>query len=107
MATHPDFPSPYSDRSRPPSEEGPSPRLLLDAGAVAQALSLSVRKVREMDAAGQLPQALKIGRAKRWRAAELAAWVAAGMPRRADWAEIIRTKTARPVDWRFEHQGSR
>jgi predicted DNA-binding transcriptional regulator AlpA len=40
------------------------------------------------DAAGRLPAALRIGGSKRWRYAEITAWVEAGCPTRAEWAAI-------------------
>ncbi len=59
--------------------------LLLDSRGVAAALGLSVRSVERAHAASRLPAPVRIGRSCRWRSAELAAWVAAGCPQRAEW----------------------
>ena len=62
--------------------------LLLTVEGVSRTLAVSVRKVWRLDSAGKLPQALKLGGSKRWRRAEVAAWVAAGCPGRREWKEL-------------------
>ena len=59
---------------------------LLDAQAVAQLLACSVRHVERMNSAGKLPQALHVGRLRRWRRGELLDWVSEGCPDRRTWA---------------------
>ncbi len=58
---------------------------LLDARGVAALLSVSVRHVRRMETAGELPRPVRLGRAVRWRRAELLDWLAAGCPDRVTW----------------------
>jgi predicted DNA-binding transcriptional regulator AlpA len=60
--------------------------VLLDAKGLALMMSCSLRHVRRMDAAGDLPAPLKVGgRLVRWRAAEIRAWIEAGCPDRQAW----------------------
>ena len=59
--------------------------LLLRTPAAAAMLNTSVRTLRMWDAAGKIPQPIRIGRSTFWRSEELRAWVAAGCPRRKDW----------------------
>jgi len=63
----------------------PAP-LLLTAADVAGLLSVSLRTVRRLDITGRLPAPLLIGRAVRWRRAEIASWLAAGAPPRSRWS---------------------
>jgi predicted DNA-binding transcriptional regulator AlpA len=58
---------------------------LMTASEVAAALRLSVRAVWRDLASGRIPSPLKIGRATRWRAAEIADWITAGCPPAARW----------------------
>ena len=67
---------------------GPSP-LLVDARCLAAMLAVSLRKLRAMDARGQIPAPVRVGnRAVRWRYAEVLAWLAADCPTREVWARI-------------------
>ena len=52
-----------------PAADNPA-ALLLDARALAKVLSCSVRHIRRMDTAGELPAPVRIGRLVRWRRAE-------------------------------------
>jgi len=61
------------------------PRLLLTAAEAAAACRTSVRTWRSWDGAGKIPAAIELGRVKLWRPFELADWVAAGCPSRANW----------------------
>ena len=61
---------------------------LLDAHTVAELLSCSVRHVERMNSAGKLPQALHVGRLRRWRRVELLGWLDAGCPDRRTWAGL-------------------
>lgn len=81
-----------SPRTTAGRAELPSPalRLLLTADEVAVRLGIGKRTVWTWDAAGRLPEPVRIGTTVRWRAAELEAWTAAGCPPRADWAALQR-----------------
>jgi len=57
-------------------------------GGLAVLLARSVPSLHRDDAAGRLPAALRIGGSKRWRYAEIAAWVEAGCPPRAEWSAV-------------------
>ena len=59
--------------------------LLLTARQAATLCGKSLRTWRSWDAAGRIPQPVRIGRSTLWRAEELRAWVAAGCPRRKHW----------------------
>ena len=59
--------------------------LLVDIEGLAVLLARSVPSLHRDDAAGRLPTALWIGGSKRWRYSEIAAWVEAGCPSRAEW----------------------
>ena len=59
--------------------------LLLTAVEAAATCRTSVRTWRAWDAAGRVPRAVRIGRAKLWRPQELADWITAGCPARALW----------------------
>ena len=62
------------------------PPLLVDIVELSKLLQRSVASLHRDDAAGRLPAGLKLGASKRWRYAEIADWVAAGMPDRKNWA---------------------
>jgi len=62
-----------------------APPVLLTLAEAASLCRTSPRTWRSWDAAGRVPRAIRIGRTKLWRAAELTAWIAAGCPRRAHW----------------------
>jgi predicted DNA-binding transcriptional regulator AlpA len=68
----------------PADDQGPSP-LLLTARQAASMCGKSLRTWRTWDAAGWIPQPVRIGRSTLWRADELREWVTAGCPRRAEW----------------------
>jgi predicted DNA-binding transcriptional regulator AlpA len=59
--------------------------MLTDYRGLSRLLSRSVASLQRDDAAGRLPAAVRIGGSKRWRVAEIAAWVEAGCPPRAEW----------------------
>jgi len=75
----------HASNAPPAGNPGPVP-LLLCADDVAEKLRISKRTVRTWDAAGKLPEPVRIGVTVRWRAAELDEWTAAGCPPRAEWA---------------------
>lgn len=51
---------------------------LLTVGEVAELLRVSERAIWKWSASGQIPRPAKIGRAARWRASDLSAFVANG-----------------------------
>ena len=61
------------------------PTLTYDAKGLADALGVSLRHVRRMDASGSIPRAVRLGRVKRWRVDEISAWLSAGAPSREHW----------------------
>lgn len=75
---------PAGDTDTTPAAELP-PALLMTVDDIARDLRTSPKTIRRMDAAGKLPRAVKIGRAKRWPRATVVAWIAAGAPGRAEW----------------------
>lgn len=64
--------------------------LLLNGRDAAKLLGVSARTWRRFDSTGLVPQALRLGRSKRWAVDELRLWVAAGCPSRAQWEHIKR-----------------
>lgn len=59
--------------------------LLVDIRGLAALLSRSVASLERDQAAGRVPAPVYVGGSKRWRRAEVEAWVAAGCPRRDRW----------------------
>jgi predicted DNA-binding transcriptional regulator AlpA len=59
--------------------------LLIDADGLARMLDCSPTSVRRYDKAGRIPRPVPLGGAKKWRLAEIVAWVNAGCPKRRDW----------------------
>jgi predicted DNA-binding transcriptional regulator AlpA len=67
------------------SEKPRQSPLLIDAKALAELLGRSERSIWRDDSAGRLPSPVALGGAKRWRVAEIHAWVEAGCPNRRTW----------------------
>jgi predicted DNA-binding transcriptional regulator AlpA len=66
-----------------PSE--PALLTIKDIAAMTQRSTVSLAR----DAVeGRMPAGLKIGRARRWRAAEIRAWIDAGCPARGAWEQM-------------------
>jgi predicted DNA-binding transcriptional regulator AlpA len=61
------------------------PLLVLRAPEAAALCKVAVRTWRAWDAAGRIPQPVRIGRLTLWRVDELREWIAAGCPRRQEW----------------------
>lgn len=55
--------------------------LLLDVKTAAKLLAISPDHLRRLSLSGQAPQPMRLGRAVRYRRAELEQWVAEGCPR--------------------------
>jgi len=58
----------------------PAEPALIDVQGVATLLQCSKRHVARMEDAGQMPQAVKLGRLSRWSRKAIEAWIAAGCP---------------------------
>ena len=67
-----------------PEPAGPAP-LLIDIHALAALLGRSVASLERDQAAGRVPAPVRLGGSKKWRRAEIEAWVAAGCPPRREW----------------------
>jgi predicted DNA-binding transcriptional regulator AlpA len=65
-----------------------SPKLLVSAKEACGMCGKSLRTWRAWDAAGWIPQPVRIGRSTLWRVHELCEWVAAGCPRRQEWEAL-------------------
>jgi predicted DNA-binding transcriptional regulator AlpA len=64
--------------------------LLIDAEGLAKMLDRSLTSIRRDDKAGRIPRPITLGGAKKWRVAEVKAWVQAGCPKRAAWETMNR-----------------
>ena len=72
-----------------PTPIKPPEPLAVGAEALGAMLGLSVRTIRQLDAAGKLPKPVTIGaRSIRWPVAEIEVWLAAGAPDRVAWNAI-------------------
>lgn len=58
---------------------------MVDLAGFCQMVQISKRHGARMDASGQIPQGIKLGRCKRWAVQEIRDWVAAGCPNRSKW----------------------
>lgn len=63
-------------------------RIAVDAAGAAVMFDLGERTWRRHDAAGLVPQPVRLGGAVRWPVDELQAWAAAGCPPRHKWAQM-------------------
>ncbi len=68
-------------------EKSPHLAGLLDVKGVARLLAVSIRQIWKMNATGRMPAPIRLGRAVRWRRAELEDWIASGCPPREQWDE--------------------
>ena len=75
------------DRTTATAPAGPA-ALLIDRGAVAQLLGRSIRSIGRDDSAGRLPRPVTIGGSKKWKRAEIVAWIDAGCPPRSKWEKM-------------------
>lgn len=60
-------------------------RLMVTAAEAAAMCGKKLRTWRSWDAAGFIPQPVRLGRTTLWRVAELKSWIEAGCPRRSEW----------------------
>ena len=70
---------------------------LLKIEQVAERLALSPSGVRKMRDADRMPAPVRLGRAIRFRASEIEAWVAAGCPCRDKWESMRESAPRREV----------
>ena len=68
--------------------EVPAPGLLIDIGQLVALLRRSVASLERDQAAGRLPAPVYVGGSRRWRRAEIEAWVAADCPDRQTWQPL-------------------
>ncbi len=61
---------------------------VLDAQGVGRVIGAGKSKVYELDARGELPASVQVGRVRRWVRAEIEAWLLHGAPKRAVWDRI-------------------
>jgi excisionase family DNA binding protein len=66
---------------KPPQDRG----LLIDTNQVAKLLQVSARTVWKMEHVGEMPKAIRIGKAVRWGYEEIQEWVAAVCPAADQW----------------------
>ena len=66
--------------------------LVADAKRLARLLCCGVRTIRSYDAAGRLPEPIRIGGRVVWRVVEIRAWLRAGAPNRETWNAIRAAK---------------
>ena len=83
----------------PPPHGGEGPpaagSLLVGIPALAPAVSLSVRTLRRMDAAGDIPGRVVAGRRVLFQTEVIREWVRAGLPGREQWAALQRRQGKR------------
>jgi predicted DNA-binding transcriptional regulator AlpA len=60
-------------------------QLVVDDEGLAALLGVSARTIHRLDSAGRIPQAIALGRCKRWSVDEIRAWIRDGAPRRREW----------------------
>lgn len=72
--------------------QGRREALAVDAARLARLLGISLSHVRRLDAAGQLPRPLKIGRCVRWPVRTIEQWLAAGTPNREAWEKLHQSR---------------
>lgn len=77
-----DAPFAGPDDTRGPGAPAP---LLTDIQGLSALLDRSVASLERDAAAGRLPRSIRIGGSRKWRVAEIHAWVAAGCPPLAQW----------------------
>lgn len=66
----------------------PSAPLTVDARRLSVMLGIGLRTLRTWDAAGRLPEPVRIARSVLWRLDEVRAWLDAGAPDRQTWSAM-------------------
>ncbi len=72
--------------------------LAVSTKQLGQLLGLSERTIYRRDSSGQLPRAVRIGRAKRYLVDEIREWLKAGTPSREDWERMKQSKERRNAE---------
>jgi hypothetical protein len=70
-------------------------KLLIDIAGLAQVTSLSVRTLRRMDAARDIPGRVTAGRRVLFQLEVIREWARAGLPGREQWAALLKSNTKR------------
>jgi excisionase family DNA binding protein len=83
---------------KPPEDRG----LLINTNEVAKLLKVSARTVYRMERDGEMPNAIRIGKAVRWSINELQDWIRAGCPKTNK--EEMKPKVIRVQQRREEEQ---
>ncbi len=65
------------------SESAGQEKLLWSIEGLSRMLNISVRQLRRMDAAGEIPGRVTVGRLVRFKRVDILAWVERGLPGRA------------------------
>ena len=61
---------------------------LVGVKGVASLLNISETSVRRLDLSGRIPQAIRIGKSKKWRLLELKEWINESCPSRLKWDKM-------------------
>ena len=69
-----------ADAANPAIGQADIAPLAVSGFGAARLLGVSPRTFRRLDAAGQVPRAIRVGSSKRWSVRELTDWVASGAP---------------------------
>jgi hypothetical protein len=67
-----------------------SGKLLIDMAELARATSLSIRTLRRLDSSRDIPGRVVVGRRVLFQTEIIREWVQAGLPRRDQWATLLR-----------------
>jgi predicted DNA-binding transcriptional regulator AlpA len=73
----------------------PADKLLIDMAELAHLTSLSIRTLRRMDAARDIPGRVAVGRRVLFQTEIIRAWVRAGLPDRKEWETLTRRESKR------------
>jgi predicted DNA-binding transcriptional regulator AlpA len=65
---------------------------VVDARRLARLLCCGLRTIRAYDAAGKLPEPIKLAGRVLWRVDEICAWLRAGAPDRSTWTAMRATR---------------
>jgi predicted DNA-binding transcriptional regulator AlpA len=89
------IPFPATPPGQVPVAATPSPgdKLLIDVAELSRLTSLSVRTLRRMDSARDIPGRVVVGRRVLFQAEIIREWVRAGLPGRKDWEALCRRNT--------------
>lgn len=89
----PDNTIPFPTPPNPPPPNPPEP-LLTDIQELSRRLGLSVRTLRRMDAAQDIPGRVVVGRRVLFQVEVIREWVRLGLPDRQHWETLQRSRRA-------------